>query len=198
VKLKNVNAALRQALELDGVEIGKHREELDKLTELYGHSIRFVRSKEGDQTCAAYALGLSGNRTYRSVAAWAEMGIFERSVSTNSAFMTWLLEGRLQEIDEPIAGCLVCYLSGDEWKHVGIMGANGKVTSKWGTFPLYEHALDEVQESYGDEVRFFVRPSEEEALALYLQFASEKGVSREDVEDACEDCSDLWMDETLT
>ncbi len=95
--------------------------------------------------------------------------------------MTWMLDGRLQEISQPRAGCLVCYFADGLWKHIGVISGDGRVTSKWGEFPVYEHALAEVQESYGDEVRLFERPSPQDALALFLHFASEKGVLSEDV-----------------
>jgi hypothetical protein len=149
-------------------------------------------------TCAPYALGLSYNRTYRSLAYWAYLGEIASIVYAGPEFMVWLLEGRLQEIGEPHAGCLVCYFSNSKWKHVGVIDSHGNVTSKWGQFPLYEHALDEVREDYGDEVRFFERPSPEDALALFLEFAAEKGVPSEIVEEALQDCSHMWIDEELT
>lgn len=189
LQLKNSNAALRKALELNGFEPGKHRQEVEKLAQIHGHSIRFVRFNEGDLTCAPHALGLSHNRIYRSVAA------FDPEVYAGPAFMEWLLDGQLREIEKPVAGCLVCYFSSAKWKHVGIVGSDGRVTSKWGELPLYEHGIDEVQESYGDEVRFFERPSD--ALKLFLQFASEKGISREDVKDALEEFLDYWTGESL-
>ena len=56
-----------------------------------------------------YALGLSDSRTYRSVVAWAAEVLIDNEVRAGNAFMKWLLNGRLREIDEPKAGCLVCY-----------------------------------------------------------------------------------------
>ncbi|MGA7328743.1 MAG: hypothetical protein WBX25_30735 [Rhodomicrobium sp.] len=199
MKLANSNPALRKALEaLESVPIGQHQAKVEKLAELHSHSIQFVSYKPGDLTCAAYTLGLAYNRTYRSLACWASRGEIDPSVLAGSAFMIWILDACLLEISEPRAGCLVCYFADGMWKRIGVISADRRVTSKWGTFPVYEHALAEVQKSYGDEVRFFERPSPQDALALFLQFASEKGVLPADVEEARADCLDLWTDEALT
>ncbi len=199
MKLANSTPVLRKALEaLECAPIGQHRAKVEKLADIHSHGIQFVSYKPGDLTCVAYTLGLSYNRTYRSLADWASRGEIDQSVYAGSVFMTWMLDGRLQEIAEPHAGCLVCYFADGLWKHIGVISAEGRVKSKWGTFPVYEHALAEVQESYGDEVRFFERPSPQDVLALFLQFASQKSVLPEDVEEARADCMDLWTDEALT
>jgi hypothetical protein len=198
VKLANSNAALRKALEsISNVQIGNHRQEIEKLAELHSHTIKFVRYKETDEACVAYALGLADNRKYRSLTHWAKFDDIDCNVCAGPVFMAWILEGRLREVGTPHAGCLVCYFSNSRWKHIGVMGVDDRVTSKWGAFPAYEHALDEVQESYGDEVRFFEPPSPD-APALFLEFAAEKGVSADHVAHILKDCSDLWTDEPLT
>ncbi len=198
MELTKSKTTLRKALQaLEGVAIGEHKQEVEKLA-IYDHGIKFVRLKEGDRTCVPYAFGLSYNRTYRSLADWAEAREINPIVVAGPEFVAWLLEGRLHEIDEPRTACLVCYFSNSQWKHIGIVGPNDKVTSKWGQFPLYEHAFDEVVEDYGDEVRFFERPLPEVALALFLEFAAENGVPSEVVEAAVKDCSNLWTDEELT
>jgi hypothetical protein len=198
MKLTNSNTTLRKMLEaLEGVPEGEHRQEVENLA-LHGHAIKFVRLEEGDLTCAPYALGLSYNRTYWSLHHWAILGEIAPILWAGPEFMAWLLEGQLQEMGEPRAGCLVCYFFNSKWKHVGVICPNGRVISKWGRFPRYEHALDEVGEKYGDEVRFFERPSPEDALAFFLEFAAENGVSNDVVADARQDCSHMWTDEKLT
>lgn len=78
------------------------------------------------------------------------------------------------------------------------MNADGTATSKWGTFPLYKHALAEVPAEYGEEVRFFETPSLDEAFVLFRNFAADNGLLDADIGVALHHCSDLWKDETLT
>ena len=133
------NKALRKALDLH-VLVGQHRDEVEKLRNQYAHTIEFIRQSELDSSCVPYALGLSNSRTYRSIALY-------HNVHAGKDFAAWMLEGRLHEIKEPKNGCLVCYFFEADWKHIGIMNADGTATSKWGTCPLYKHALAEVPSS---------------------------------------------------
>ncbi len=95
------NKALRKALDLR-VLIGQHRDEVEKLRNQYAHAIEFIRQSELDLSCVPYALGLSSSRTYRSIALYYD-------VHAGKDFAAWMLEGRLHEIEEPKAGCLVRY-----------------------------------------------------------------------------------------
>jgi hypothetical protein len=98
--------------------------------------------------------------------------------------MTWATECRLQEIDKARRGCLICYFSASIWQHVGVIAAPDRVTSKWGTYPLYEHGPAEVSEEYGDCVRFFARPPPKDAISLFVEFAHECGLSDDDIANA--------------
>src|SRR6266446_8592286 len=60
----------------------------------------------------------------------------------------------LTEIDQPTIGSLVLYFSGSDWKHVGIVTGPNRVTSQWGTFPIYEHDVCEIPASYGNQFDF--------------------------------------------
>jgi hypothetical protein len=164
---------LRRLLKLEGLDSDQHLKEIERLRGVLAHTIRYV-AKRRDQTCAMYAFSLTDDPTYRAVAGLC-------NVYAGTEFMTWVIENHLQEIGEPQAGCLVSYFFGAEWKHIGILAANARVVSKWGTYPLYEHGLAEVSDEYGDRVRFYARPSPSEALSLFIEFAREFGLSDGDI-----------------
>jgi hypothetical protein len=122
-----------------------------------------------------YALSLTDDPTYRAVA-----GFYD--VYAGKDFMTWVIEGGfIQEMDTDQAGNLVCYFSGREWRHIGVLVNSERVLSKWGTYPLYEHGLAEVSEDYGDRVRFYRRPSSSQALARFIDFVHYRGFSDDDI-----------------
>lgn len=123
-----------------------------------------------------HAFGLTDDPTYRAIAM-----NFGGNIFAGRSFIGWLLEHRLKELDEPTPGCAVLYFSGKVWQHIGTSTSPGRVTSKWGTFPVYDHAILEVPERYGDSVRYFERPDREEAIRLFLQFARSRGLSADDI-----------------
>jgi hypothetical protein len=199
MQLPTANMALRKALDLK-LSPQEHRAKVQELRQAYSHTITFIRYREMDLSCVPYALGLSENRLYRSVARWT-LDIFGsgNDVYAGTKFMTWLLQGYLQELAKPHAGCLVCYIANGEWKHIGIYGTDSRVTSKWGPLPLYEHRLEEVPAAYGCELRFFEKPSPEDAVTLFRQFAVvEEDLSEDDFKEALEYCCECWTDEALT
>lgn len=167
------NDGLRTLLKLEGLDSDQHLKEIEGLRPLHAHTIRFVE-KRRDQTCATYALSLTDEPIYRAVAGLC-------NIYAGKDFMRWMIENHLQEISEPPDGCLVSYFFGTEWKHIGVIATSARVISKWGTYPLYEHALAEVPEDYGNHVAFYRRPAAAEALALFFQFARECGLSDDDI-----------------
>ncbi|MBZ5532394.1 MAG: hypothetical protein LAO20_13265 [Acidobacteriia bacterium] len=96
------------------------------------------------------------------------------------AFAHWLLnKGLVVEVkqDDAREGDIVLYFNEEErFKHAGLLGANGRVVSKWGIGHLYQHELFEVPESYGTTVRFFKGLSYDDAFGYFLQFAEESGM----------------------
>jgi acyl-CoA synthetase (AMP-forming)/AMP-acid ligase II len=171
------NPALRQLLRQEsGLTDDEHLAQIEALRPTYAHSIRFI-AKRRDETCASYALALTDNPTYRALAGTLD-------VFAGKGFMSWAVGNRLLEIDEPRTQCLVCYFSGTEWTHVGVMTTLSRVLSKWGTYPQYEHELAEVTDEYGDHVKFYERPSPAECLEMFIAFAHHCGVSAEDISQA--------------
>jgi hypothetical protein len=168
MKLPSSTRALRRALKLEGLSSEQHRQEIEKLRNSHPHSIRFVESRR-DQTCASYALHLTDDPTYRALA-----GVCD--IYAGKDFMNWV-EPHMTAKDQAREGLLVSYFASTEWKHVGVVIASGRITSKWGTYPLYEHDVAEVSEEYGEEIKFYERPSPAESLSLFVEFAHECGLS---------------------
>jgi hypothetical protein len=59
-----------------------------------------------------------------------------------------------------------------------------RLISKWGGFPVYDHRLEEVPASYGDEVKFFEAPSEGIGLEWFLEYARATGLSDAEIAEA--------------
>jgi len=157
---------LRAALKLEGVLIGEHRKKVAEIGRSIAHTITYVESAEG-ANCVTYTLGLVSHPNYRSI---ARTGIF-----AGTDFINWLLAGRrLDKLSHPAAGVVVLYFNNDRWTHLGVITASGEVLSKWGEFPVYQHGLWEVPASYGQDVKYFRLPNEEEVLRLFQEFADEQ------------------------
>lgn len=173
---KPENEELRKALDApDGFPVSRHREYIESVRSVYPHTVVF-REAMNESTCVLYALGLLRDPTYRAIAS-----NFEGKIFAGRAFMEWSIKGRVAEIDKPTEGCLVLYFNNGIWQHVGILSKPGRVTSQWGTFPVYEHDLCDLPARYGDEVRYFTMLGQGEPLRLFREFAKTQGVSDTDI-----------------
>ena len=83
-------------------------------------------------------------------------------------------EEHLVEIETARTNGLALYFDQGSWKHVGIMNDGDRVTSKWGTYGVFDHRLSEVPGDYGNQVRFFELPSTVVAACLLFRFACSK------------------------
>ncbi len=168
---------LRAALDVPkDTLIGCHSRLIKEQTQAYSHNIKLVCYPTRG-TCVAYAFELADNPIYEAI-----REDFDREVFAGKRFVEWMMNNRLKEIDQPAVGSLVLYLLGSDWKHVGVVTGSERVISQWGTYPIYEHDLDEVPASYGELVRFFEKPSPEQALSDFLDYARSEGVSNEDID----------------
>jgi hypothetical protein len=169
-------AALRAALDVpEGTLIGDHSRLIKERTRGHSHTVKLVCEPQGG-TCVSYALGLNSNPIYETI-----RQDFDREVFAGKRFVEWMV-GVRDEIDQPAIGSLALYFLGADWKHVGTVAGLDRVTSQWGTYPIYEHGLCEVPASYGDQVRFFERPSARQALSDFLNYARSEGISNEDID----------------
>jgi hypothetical protein len=170
------NQALREALDApDGFPISRHREYIERVRLVHPHTVVF-RQAIGLSTCVLHALGLSDEPVYRAIAL-----NFDGRVFAGRAFMQWLINGHLVEIDKPTDGSLALYFNQGVWQHVGIVSGDRRVTSQWGMFPVYDHDVWESPARYGDEVRYFSMLVPGEPLRLFLEFAKTQGISDSDV-----------------
>jgi hypothetical protein len=169
---KSDNKKLRDALDApDGTFVSRHRDYIERVVrQVYPHTVEFRELIDGS-TCVPYALGLFRERTYDAI-----RGNFDRKIFAGKAFMEWLVNGHLVEIDEPKKGCLALYFDKGVWRHVGVVSAPGRVISQWGEYPVYEHGVCEVPARYGNKVRYFEMPGPGEPLKLFLEFAKAGGV----------------------
>lgn len=170
---------LRRELEVPvGFDRFEHAKRTEGLRQSFSHSIQCREMVDGS-SCLTHALGLYNDQTYCAIAG----DFFNRKIFAGKNFMEWLLaKGHLKEINRPVSGCLVLYFAEGTWQHAGTVAQGQRVVSKWGTFPLYEHALFEIPTSYGDVARYFAMPSLEEASELFRNFAKHHyGLTDEDI-----------------
>jgi hypothetical protein len=160
-----MDTELRTALVIEAESMSRHCDLVRGLKSKFDHTIRCLE-RPGDGTCATYALDLL--EAYRPLV--KELQDF--GIRPGSAFMRWLVvEDHLAEISAIRDEALVCYFQEGVWQHVGIAIAGGRVGSKWGTYAVFDHRLSEVPANYGDNIRFFVRPSARAAAGLLFEFA---------------------------
>jgi hypothetical protein len=174
------NKALREALDApDGFLVPEHRDYIERTVRTtHPHTVVFRERVDGS-TCALYALGLGQDPTYRAVAS-----NFGGKVFAGRGFMEWLVKDHLVEMDDPKPGCLALYFDGEIWRHAEVVTGIARVTSQWGTFPVYEHGACELPARYGDKVRFFSMPSPGEPLEMFLEYAKAEGISDADITQA--------------
>jgi len=166
--IAGLDAGLRARLVMENETISGHCDLVRRLKSEFRHTIRCL-DRPSDGTCVTYALGLF--ETYRPLVA----EIQQCGIRPGCHFMRWLIEGdRSEEISTIREDALVCYFNAGAWQHVGIAGPGGRVRSKWGTYAVFDHRLSEVSADYGDDIRFFDRPSAREAAGLLFEFACEE------------------------
>lgn len=165
-RYSGINDPLRNALELDGLAVQKHAQRIDSLRTTYPHSILF-REDVPLATCAMIAFGFHRIEAYTNIAL---QGIF-----AGRRFMDWMLTSHLDELIDPASGALAVYFKDQEWKHIGLVNEPGRVLSKWGEFPVYEHALFEVPHSYGNNLYYCAMPSD--PFALFRTYAASEGAN---------------------
>jgi len=69
----------------------------------------------------------------------------------------------------------VIYFDESGFKHIGLLGDEGRVVSKWGTGLLLEHGLWEVPSAYGDHIRYFDGLDRGQAFEAFICYAESNG-----------------------
>jgi hypothetical protein len=171
---------LRQKLQtMTEVEDGtQHPALLEALTKEYPNTIQIVQSPYplARYTCLVHAFGFIEQPEYLAIATRP----FNRVAYASPDFAHSLLDQHLlQEISfaDVRQGDFVFYFNDEgRLKHAGVYLENERVLSKWGLGYLYNHAILEVPEAYGNTVRFFKQVPVEDILCHFKRFAKEKGI----------------------
>src|SRR5262249_25650691 len=96
----------------------------------------------------------------------------------DTEFLLYLLErGKLSRQPRCCPGLVALYFNGKRPKHLGRVTSAER--SKWGIGHLYEHAVWEVPQSYGNEVDFFIPPAPSTVIAQFVQYARARGFDPE-------------------
>jgi hypothetical protein len=95
-------------------------------------------------------------------------------IEPDTPFVEAIVNNLLKEkpLGEATDGDIVIYFEKERPRHAGRF-SNNKIISKWGdgATNIWRHALWEVPSDYGDTVRVFRPLSEEEAVAVYREWA---------------------------
>jgi len=175
--LEKNNSVLRLALNAPhDIPCVEHEAFLAEVALRTTHSIR-IYERFFRWTCVPYALGFAKDPLYGEIASF-------HHIYATAGFVHCLLDARLQALDRPRPGCLALYFNSGLWTHAGITSTSERLVSKWGGFPVYDHRLEEVPASYGDEVQFFEAPSEGIGLEWFLEYAQASGLSDAEIAEA--------------
>jgi hypothetical protein len=100
----------------------------------------------------------------------------ETKVYPDARFVHWMRALRhLTEIKNPgDQSCIALYflMDGltDRCRHAALRDWNGRMTSKWGTYAVYEHDLAEVPSNYGDHILYVAKPSDNDIRELFAAY----------------------------
>ncbi len=163
--IRGKDSDLRAALVIEGETTPRHCDLICRLESKFQHTIRCLQQPDYGN-CVTYALDLL--ETYQPLVTKLQCV----GIQTGSEFMHWLVkENHLTELPAIREDGLVCYFREQIWKHIGVAVADGRVSSKWGTYAVFDHMLSEVPADYGDDIRFFVRPNARTSARLLFEFA---------------------------
>ena len=175
-----VNEGLRGRLEeiTQDCVASSHPAHVADLQSEYPHSITVIESRVdiGIYTCGVHAFNLMGDPTYLAIA--KPQSVPEDDIYPGAHFIEYILANHLMDgptVGPSGVGDLVFYFNSGEFKHVGKVGANGRITSKWGEGCLWEHGPCEVPASYGTDVRYYAIPPHLSGLDLFRKYALSRG-----------------------
>ncbi|MGE5304967.1 MAG: hypothetical protein ACM3TN_16775 [Alphaproteobacteria bacterium] len=157
---------LRERLdEIAGIslqDIKLHRERVEALNAVYPHGIKYIDDGGGDRCdCMLYVFEIPVDLVKIA-------GLFHDIIDE---FFGVALPGMLDQTpdSEVSERRIIVYFKEGTAKHVGRV-KEGRVISKWGKNPIYEHGITEVPASYGDEYEFFKQPSVSYVTNNFFQF----------------------------
>jgi hypothetical protein len=143
---------LRIALEeqiAQNFDFSSHAVKLEEIRVRFAHSIKLLPFPEPlqDCNCVMYALD------FRMEKPSTLLGRFY----ANTDYLHSLInQSHLVDAGtNPGNGSLAVYFNGLKVEHVGVVGSEGRIASKWGIGYVYEHQPLEVPSTYGTDVRYF-------------------------------------------
>lgn len=152
----------------------QHPDLIAALRPRYSHTIELadVLAPSGTAiskfTCFMYAFDLVTSVIVGKIAS-------ESVTCPGSNFVAYLADQHLTELPQSDTsdGDVVIYSNSGGIEHAGTLTARRRIVSKWGDLGhLWEHAIEEVPSSYGDEIRFYRAPGPgvaEEAFEAYAR-----------------------------
>ena len=169
--------ALRRELSemTESVALHEHPARIESLRSKFSHSIIVVESGHPIEryTCGVHAFHLIENPTYLAVAAFGLGKTFAGAEFIEFLLRRGLLSARGNSPALP--GDLILYFNNNVFRHVGRLLTDSRVLSKWGTGYFYEHGVWEAPLNYGENVQYFVGPSEDASFDMFIQYAKSKG-----------------------
>jgi hypothetical protein len=152
----------------DGLYTNQHREKIERLREVHHHSIRAASRQIPDLNCFAYAFGLTDEHA---------RDLFSGTkIYCDARFVHWLRATHqlipIEDFNDEPCIALYYFIDGatDRCKHAAIRRPDGRMISKWGTYHVYEHTLEEVPSNYGDDVILVKKPSEDQVHNLFKTY----------------------------
>jgi hypothetical protein len=135
----------------------------------HDHTIRLLKGDRvwlGTFNCYADAFDIVDHSKYRSLVD-QHHGAF---LPTTDFVSNLLDKEELQELDSSAAemGDIVLYFDENKVRHGASIVSPGRLRSKWRPQELYDHALWEVPGTFGDQVKFFIRPDPERIMELLI------------------------------
>ena len=138
--------------------IAYHRQRIEELRGRCVHTIKWVEDGGGNKLdCWTYALGIPSD-----IPNATDPNILEEFFKSEVLKL-------LDVVPSSLDGGLVVYFCGDVPKHIGVIHG-GRVVSKWGKSPIYDHGLHEVPANYGDKVRYYRKPPEQSITTRFIAF----------------------------
>ena len=136
----------------------RHRQRIEDLCNQCVHTITWVEDAGFNKSdCFAYALGIP-----------SKILVVPSQIILEEFFNSKLLQ-ILETVPNPRDGGLVLYLRDGVPQHIGVMRGE-RVISKWGKNPVYDHELLEVPAGWGDDTRYYKKPSEQVITKSFIEF----------------------------
>ena len=148
----------------DGTPVETHPAKLEALALVVPHSIRVLPTPYdeplGDFNCVMHALDL----TARLETPNRLSGYFY----ADTVFLGSLIQRAILRPCAEAEGAIVVWSAAGTIKHVGLVVAHGRASSKWGIGYVYEHGLLDVPKSYGEKFAFY-GPLESQVALNHLE-----------------------------